>query len=39
VTQDVRWGRTYESFSSDPDLVAALGAALIRGLQGALGGA
>jgi beta-glucosidase len=37
VVQDLRWGRTYESFSSDPALVAKLGAALIRGLQGAPG--
>jgi beta-glucosidase len=37
VVQDVRWGRTYEAFSADPDLVAKLGVALIRGLQGAPG--
>ena len=35
VPQDIRWGRTFEGFSQDPDLVAALGAAFIRGLQGA----
>ena len=34
VTRDDRWGRTYESYSESPDLVARLGAALIRGLQG-----
>jgi beta-glucosidase len=34
VVQDVRWGRTYEAFSSDPALVAELGVAFIRGLQG-----
>jgi beta-glucosidase len=34
VTQDIRWGRTYESYGEDPDLVSALGAAYIRGLQG-----
>ena len=34
VARDVRWGRTYESFSEDPDLVAELGAAAVRGLQG-----
>ena len=33
VPQDIRWGRTYESFSDDPALVAALGAAYVRGLQ------
>lgn len=35
VPQDERWGRTYEGFSEDPELVAALGAAAVRGLQGA----
>lgn len=34
VPQDIRWGRTYEAFGEDPALVAELGAALIRGLQG-----
>lgn len=34
VARDDRWGRTYESYSEDPDLVAALGAALVEGLQG-----
>ena len=29
-----RWGRTYECFSEDYDLVARLGAAYIRGFQG-----
>ena len=33
VPQDIRWGRTYEGFSQDPALVAALGAAFIRGLH------
>ena len=37
VARDDRWGRTYESFSEDPEIVARLGAALIRGLQGASG--
>lgn len=37
VAQDDRWGRTYESYSEDPALVAALGAALVEGLQGTLG--
>lgn len=35
VAQDERWGRTYESFGSSPDLVSELGAAAVRGLQGA----
>ena len=34
VPQDVRWGRTYEGFSEDPLIVAQLGSASIRGLQG-----
>ncbi len=34
VAQDDRWGRTYESYSEDPDIVAPLGAALVEGLQG-----
>ena len=34
VPQDERWGRTYEGFSEDPELVARLGAAAIRGYQG-----
>lgn len=33
VAQNVRWGRSYESFGSDPELVAQLGAAANRGLQ------
>ncbi|HEY3862076.1 MAG TPA: glycoside hydrolase family 3 N-terminal domain-containing protein [Verrucomicrobiae bacterium] len=35
VARDERWGRTYESFGESPELVSALGAAEIRGLQGA----
>jgi beta-glucosidase len=33
VAQDIRWGRTYESFSDDPALVSELGAAQVRGFQ------
>lgn len=33
VTQDYRWGRTYESYGSNTHLVAMLGAAYVRGLQ------
>jgi beta-glucosidase len=33
VAQDIRWGRTYESFSDLPGLVSELGAAEVRGLQ------
>jgi beta-glucosidase len=38
VPQDIRWGRTYESFSDDPALVAELGAAYVEGLQDAADG-
>ncbi|MDT9692694.1 glycoside hydrolase family 3 N-terminal domain-containing protein [Streptomyces sp. P9(2023)] len=34
VVRDERWGRTYESFGEDPELVAAM-ATVVRGLQGA----
>lgn len=34
VATDYRWGRTYESYSSDPVLVAELGAAAVRGIEG-----
>ncbi|HET9389669.1 MAG TPA: glycoside hydrolase family 3 N-terminal domain-containing protein [Steroidobacteraceae bacterium] len=34
VARDVRWGRTYESYSEDPALVAAYARAMVRGLQG-----
>ncbi|MBU0649746.1 glycoside hydrolase family 3 protein [Patescibacteria group bacterium] len=33
VITDTRWGRTYESFGSDPAVVAELGRAYIEGLQ------
>jgi beta-glucosidase len=33
VPQDIRWGRTYEGFSSDPAIVKVLGEAVVRGLQ------
>ena len=33
VAQDIRWGRTYESFSDDPKLVSRLGVAQVHGLQ------
>jgi beta-glucosidase len=34
VPRDDRWGRTYEGYGEDPALVAELGAAAVRGLQG-----
>ncbi len=33
VPQDVRWGRTYEGYGEQTELVATLGAAYIEGLQ------
>lgn len=34
VPQDIRWGRTYEGFAEDTELVGTLGQAYIEGLQG-----
>ncbi len=34
VPQDERWGRTYEGFGEDPELVATMAVAIIRGYQG-----
>ena len=34
VPQDARWGRTYEGFSEDPELVKELAGPAVRGLQG-----
>jgi beta-glucosidase len=34
VPQDIRWGRTYEGFSEDPEIVKVLGKAMVMGLQG-----
>lgn len=36
VPQDLRWGRSYEGYSSDPKLVASYAHAMTIGLQGAL---
>ena len=38
VTQDTRWGRSYESFSSDGALVREYAAAYVKGMQGDLRG-
>lgn len=38
VARDYRWGRTYESYSEDPQRVRRLVGPLIRGLQGDLDG-
>ncbi len=37
VARDVRWGRSYESYSESPELVAAYAAAMVTGLQGERG--
>jgi beta-glucosidase len=34
VPQDIRWGRTFEGYGEDTDLVSSLGSACIEGLQG-----
>ncbi len=34
VCRDPRWGRTEETFGEDPHLVASMGIAFVRGLQG-----
>lgn len=34
VARDERWGRTFESFGEDPNLVKELGAAYVKGIQG-----
>ena len=36
VPQDLRWGRSYEGYSSDPALIAAYARAMVVGLQGPL---
>ena len=35
VPQDIRWGRTYEGFGQESQLVTQLASAYVRGLQGA----
>ena len=37
VARNVQWGRTYESYSESPDLVATYACAFVRGMQGDLG--
>ena len=34
ITRDPRWGRVEETYGEDPYLVAEIGAAYVRGLQG-----
>ena len=38
VARDVRWGRTYESYSEDPGVVSRYAGRIVRGLQGGGGG-
>ncbi|RZM10200.1 MAG: glycoside hydrolase family 3 protein, partial [Sphingomonas sp.] len=37
VVQDDRWGRTYESYSEDPALVASYAGPVVSGIQGKVG--
>ncbi len=37
VPQDIRWGRSYEGFSENPQIVADYSPAIVKGLQGELG--
>jgi beta-glucosidase len=37
VVRDDRWGRTYEGFSEDPEIVASYAGAMVEGLQGRAG--
>jgi beta-glucosidase len=37
VARDVRWGRSYESYSESPELVAEYAGAMVSGLQGLRG--
>jgi len=37
VPQDVRWGRSYEGFSEDPEIVYSYGERIVYGLQGRVG--
>lgn len=37
AAQDLRWGRTYESYSEDPAIVRDYAAAIVTGLQGKVG--
>ena len=38
VVQDDRWGRTYESYSEEPAVVASYAGAMVEGIQGRVGG-
>ena len=36
VVRDDRWGRTYEGYSEDPEIVKSYSAAIVKGLQGSV---
>ena len=38
VVRDDRWGRTYEGYSEDPEIVKSYSAAIVTGLQGSIDG-
>ena len=38
VVRDDRWGRTYEGYSEDPDIVKSYSASIVKGLQGSVEG-
>ncbi|MEI6860104.1 MAG: exo 1,3/1,4-beta-D-glucan glucohydrolase [Shewanella sp.] len=37
VVRDDRWGRTYEGYSEDPQIVKSYASAMVKGLQGTVG--
>lgn len=39
VVRDDRWGRTYEGYAEEPEIVRAFAAAMVQGIQGAPGDA
>ncbi|NIW46668.1 MAG: beta-glucosidase, partial [candidate division Zixibacteria bacterium] len=34
IPQDIRWGRTYEGYSENPELVTSLSTSYLLGMQG-----
>ncbi len=38
VVRDDRWGRTYEGYSEDPEIVKTYSASIVKGLQGSVDG-
>ena len=37
IPRDLRWGRSYEGFSEDPEIVKSYGGRIVKGLQGDFG--